>query len=434
MSADTIFALASARGKAGISVVRISGPNAFAAAGSLGARGLAPRHAALRQLRTRDGIALDEAIVIAFEAPGSFTGENVLEIQIHGSMATINALLGDLALMDGLRSAEPGEFTRRAMENGRLDLSQVEGLADLIDAETEYQRVQALHVLQGGLTGLVTGWRHGLVRAMALLDATIDFPDEEDAPPDPSDEVAAILDRLEKEFGREIAGSRAAERLRDGFEVAIVGPPNVGKSTLLNALAGREAALTSSRAGTTRDVIEVRMDVSGIPVTILDTAGLRDSGDELEALGIERARRRAEEADVRIFLTFDGKPAGLGVSHRPEDIVCRGKCDVFATGEGLAVSGKTGEGLDGLIHRIEAVLSPRIGISRAAIRARHRNAISRGLKSLVTARDMLSDGPFEPELVHEHLRACVHALNSLLGKVDVEEVLDEIFSSFCMGK
>ena len=434
MSADTIFALASARGKAGISVVRISGPDAFDAAGRLGANRLTPRQAALRRLRTKNGAILDEAIVIAYEAPKSFTGENIVEIQIHGSVATINALLGDLALMDGLRTAEPGEFTRRAMENGRLDLSQVEGLADLIEAETEYQRMQALHVLQGGLTGLVAGWRRGLVRAMALLDATMDFPDEEDAPLDPSDEIAGILEGLEREFRFEIAGSRAAERLRDGFEIAIVGPPNVGKSTLLNALAGRDAALTSSRAGTTRDVIEVRMDVNGIPVTFLDTAGMRNSGDELETLGIERARLRAEAADVRVFLTLDGEVADLGVIRRPEDVVCRGKCDVVNVGEGLAVSGKTGEGLNRLIRRIEAVLLPRVRVSRAAIRARHRNAISRGLNSVVMARAMLSHSSFEPELVHEQIRACTHALNSLLGKVDVEDVLDEIFSSFCMGK
>ncbi len=434
MSTDTIFALATARGKAGISVVRISGPDAFVAADTLGAKQLTARRAALRSLRAANGGLIDEAIVIAYEAPGSFTGENIVEFQLHGSLASINSLIDELARIDGLRLAEPGEFTRRAMENGRLDLSQVEGLADLIEAETECQRLQALHVLQGGLTELVERWRRSLIRAMALLDSIIDFPDEDDAPLDPSPEIAGILASLEEDFSREITGSHAAERIRDGFEIAIVGPPNIGKSTLLNALAGRDAALTSSRAGTTRDVIEVRMDIGGIPVTVLDTAGIRESGDELESLGIERALSRAEAADIRVFLTSDGTVSELGMVPETGDIVARGKCDLVSTGSGLAVSGKTGEGLDRLIVGIEAALLPRVGVSRTAIRVRHRNAIESAWKLVTSAQALLAHESFEPELMHEELRACAHALNSLLGKVDVEDVLDEIFSSFCMGK
>ena len=270
LSLDTIFALATAPGKAGVAVVRVSGPEAGQAGARLFGTLPAPHHARTRILKDANGHRLDQALVLFFPAGQSFTGEDVLELHLHGSVATVNAVLRVLGDMPGLRIAEPGEFTRRALENGCLDLAQVEGLADLIDAETEAQRKQALRVLSGDLGKTAESWRSDLIRAAALIEATIDFADEE-VPVDVTPEVEALLARVSSSLETEIAGVQTAERIRTGFEVAIVGAPNVGKSTLLNALAGREAAITSEYAGTTRDVIEVRMDLAGLPVTLLDT-------------------------------------------------------------------------------------------------------------------------------------------------------------------
>jgi tRNA modification GTPase len=284
---DTIYALASARGKAGVAVVRLSGPEAHDAARALCGPLPEPRRTALRVLRWQ-GRDLDHALVICFEKCASFTGEASVEFHLHGSQAVVAEVLRVLAEQPGLRLAQAGEFTRRALENGCLDLAQVEGLADLIDAETEAQRVQALRVLSGAIGQKVEAWRRDIIRAAALMEATIDFADE-DVPVDVTPEVRGLLDGLLDSIGKEVAGASVAERIREGFEVAIIGAPNAGKSTLLNALAGREAAITSEIAGTTRDVIEVKMDLAGLAVTVLDTAGLRETSDQVEALGVELA-------------------------------------------------------------------------------------------------------------------------------------------------
>ncbi|GHF02452.1 tRNA modification GTPase MnmE [Aliiroseovarius zhejiangensis] len=428
---DTIFSLASARGKSGVAVVRISGPQAFLAGRTL-AGGLPPiRKAGLRQLVAADGRVLDEALVLCFDAGASFTGEEVVEFQLHGSTAVVRAVLDELSTLPDLRLAEPGEFTRRALENERLDLAQVEGLADLLDAETEAQRRQAFNILSGALGELAERWRRDLIRAAALLEATIDFADEE-VPVDVSPEVTTLLGDVLNTLRRETAATRIAERIRDGFEVAIVGAPNAGKSTLLNALAGRDAAITSEIAGTTRDVIEVQMELSGLPVTVLDTAGLRTAQDSVEAIGVERALTRAKAADLRVFLISDQAEA-LPISPTGDDIVVSGKADLRKV-DGLAVSGRTGQGVDTLVSQIARVLEDRVKGAGIATRARHRKAMQLALEALEDARIEVERGPDRAEFAAEEIRTAIRALDSLVGRVDVEHLLDEIFASFCLGK
>jgi tRNA modification GTPase len=429
---DTIYALASARGKAGVAVVRISGPKAHEALGMMAAVPKA-RQASLRRLLWQ-GVLLDEALVLVFEEGASFTGEASVELHLHGGQAVVAAVLNVLASISGLRLAEAGEFTRRALENGCLDLTQVEGLADLIDAETEAQRVQSLRVLSGAIGKKVEGWRRDLVRAAALLEATIDFVDE-DVPVDVMPEVHELLSGLKNDLTHEIAGSKVAERIREGFEVAIVGRPNVGKSTLLNAFAGRKAAITSEIAGTTRDVIEVRMDVDGLAVTFLDTAGLRDTEDMVEALGIDLAIERANAADLRIFLT-DSSEKIEGVAAQEGDLIVLGKADRLTDeGRGLArVSGLTGEGVSWLLASVSEVLSNRVAGAGTLTRARHRNAITGAVNALEAAMAELEKPFVVVELAAEELRLASRALEVLLGRIDVEILLGEIFASFCIGK
>jgi tRNA modification GTPase len=426
---DTIFALASAQGRAGVAVVRLSGPSAFAAVQVLCGDVPGARRASLRLIRDGDDI-LDQALVLTFAKGASFTGEESAELHLHGSVATIRAVLAALGRQPGLRLAQPGEFTRRALENGRLDLTQVEGLADLIDAETEAQRRQAMRVLEGAVGRRAEGWRRDLIRAAALLEATIDFADE-DVPVDVGPEVQALLSGVSADLSRELAGADAAERIRDGFEVAIVGRPNAGKSTLLNALAGREAALTSEYEGTTRDVIEVRMSLGGLAVTLLDTAGLRASDDPVERMGIDRAITRAGQADLRIFL-LDGEDAPL-LTPRPGDLIVQGKADRLTGSPGLAVSGKTGEGLDLLLTAITDDLSGRVTGAGIVVRARQRQAVQTAVSHLNQALAGLA-AETAAELVADDLRRSIAALDSLVGRVDVEHLLDVIFASFCIGK
>ena len=424
---DTIFALASARGKAGVAVMRVSGPQAHGALARLCAVPAA-RQAALRQL-VWQGQVLDEALVLVFDEGASFTGEASVELQVHGSLGVIKALTQALAAI-GLRPAEAGEFTRRALENGRLDLAQVEGLADLIDAETEAQRRQALRVLSGAVGKRAEGWRKDLIRAGALVEATIDFADE-DVPVDVTPEVLGLIDGLLTDLRREIAGTSVAERVRDGFEVAILGAPNAGKSTLLNALAGREAAITSEIAGTTRDVIEVRMDLDGLAVTLLDTAGLRETADRVEQIGVTRALERAGAADLRVFL-LDHPTETLLMAPRVGDIVVQGKADLHPGPD--AVSGRTGQGLDQLVARISAVLVGKAASAGVMTRERHRIAMIRAVETMESARHQVQRPGGAAELVALDLRRAARALDVMVGRVDTEDLLDEIFASFCIGK
>ncbi len=427
---DTIFALASAQGKAGVAIVRISGPCAHGALAHLTRKDASTRGMRLCSLYDMQGQHLDDALVLTFESPASFTGEDVVELHLHGSVAVVSAVLRTLGNIEGLRLAEPGEFTRRAMENGKLDLSQVEGLADLIEAETESQRRQAQEVLSGRLGELAERWRIDLIRAASLIEAVIDFADE-DIPTDVTPEVSALVAKVIAELGAETEGVHMAERIRSGFEVAIVGAPNVGKSTLLNALAGRDAAITSEFAGTTRDVIEVRMDLDGLAVTFLDTAGLRETADVVEKMGISLAKSRAERADVRVFLAENA--SDLDVPVKDGDIVVRPKADLHED-KTDSVSGVTGEGVSNLISAISGVLKSRSANAGVATRERHRLAMDRSKRALDKAQSLLSGETEQYEMVAEELRIAIRALESLVGRVDVENLLDEIFASFCLGK
>ena len=420
---DTIFALASAPGKAGVSIFRISGSGAQDIAIKL--CGNVPICRGLRVLRYNETV-LDKVLVLSFKQGASFTGEDVIEFHCHGSPAVVATISDSLSAV-GARLADPGEFTRRALQNERLDLCQVEGLSDLIEAETEVQRRQAYALMDGGLTDKVDRWRANLVRATALVEVTIDFVDE-DVPVDVSVEVNTLISSVVRDLQSEIEGSFVAERVREGFEVAIIGPPNIGKSTLLNTLAGRQAAITSEIAGTTRDVIEVRMDLNGIPVTILDTAGLRETKDKIEELGVVLARKRAELADLRVFLTLDGKTIGLGVDPGSDDLVLRGKAD-----DGGGISGKTGAGLDQMIKHITSVLGDRVAFAQSAVRQRHRLAMKDAINYIFQAKKLLASNG-ESELIAMELNTALHAMNSIIGRVGVEDLLDEIFASFCLGK
>ncbi len=427
---DTIFALASAQGKAGVSVIRISGPLALGAANQICDRPLPAKGRGLRCLLDLDGGHLDEALVLTFAAPASFTGEDSVEFQVHGSTAVVSAVLDRLTKSPDLRLAEPGEFTRRALENGKLDLAQVEALADLIDAETEAQRKQAQVVLAGALGDLAERWRADLIRAASLIEVTIDFADE-DVPVDVTPEVTSLLKTVASDLQSETEGVKIAERIRDGFEVAIIGAPNVGKSTLLNMLAGREAAITSEFAGTTRDVIEVRMDLAGLPVTLLDTAGLRETDDHVEGIGIELARKRAEQADLRVFLVEPDEV--LELEMKPGDIRLRPKADMREDDTG-SISGKTGQGIDHLVSHISDVLKDRSTQVGIATRTRHREMMLSALSSLNEAQTVLQRGAEFYEIAAEDIRSAVRSLEMLVGRVGVENLLDEIFSSFCLGK
>ncbi len=389
-----------------------------------------PSRRGLRTLVDSSGEHLDEALILVFPEGQSFTGEQVVELHLHGSIAVVGAVLRTLGDMPDLRPAEAGEFTRRALDNGRLDLAQVEGLADLIDAETEGQRRQALRVLSGDLGKLAEGWRQKLLRAAALLEATIDFADE-DVPVDVSPEVITLLQNVRTELERESTGVKIAERLRTGFEVAIVGAPNAGKSTLLNRLAGREAAITSAIAGTTRDVIEVRMDLNGLPVTILDTAGLRETDDEIEVIGVRLARDRAEKADIRVYLQLPNDEVGIKILEG--DLVLRAKSDLY-DGENIGISGMTGDGIDHLIAHLTNTLTSRVAIVGVAMRERHRLAMQKSLGFLESAQAAMGSSSFMEDLVAEDIRTATRAIDSLVGRIDVEDVLGEIFSSFCIGK
>jgi tRNA modification GTPase len=431
---DTIFAPATGHGIAGIAVIRISGPAAWVVLARLTGPALPPlRRAALRVLRGTDGGELDRALVIRFDAGASYTGEPVAELQCHGGRAVVSAVLEALARHPGCRLAEPGEFTRRAFEAGRMDLAEVEALGDLLAAETELQRRQAVRGLGGALQRQAEAWRADLLRALALVEATIDWADE-DVPEQVAPEVLDLVGGVREGIVREIGLSAGAERLRTGLEVALVGAPNSGKSSIINTLAGREAAITSPRPGTTRDVLELRYDLGGLPVVFLDMAGLRETGDEVERIGVARATARAEAAALRLFVrAVDAAPA-LEEARlwRPGDLRVWAKTDLGGGPGDVAVSAKTGAGIPDLLGRVAAALADKVAGDGLVGHLRQRRALDSAAEALARALDEVRKG--EAELVAENLLAAFRDLERLLGRVGVEDVLDAVFAAFCLGK
>ncbi|MEO1681331.1 MAG: tRNA uridine-5-carboxymethylaminomethyl(34) synthesis GTPase MnmE [Pseudomonadota bacterium] len=426
---DTIFARSTPPGRSGVAIVRLSGPASWDAIHRLTGRTLPPaRYMARRNIRY-DGELIDQSVVVLFEEGRSFTGEQGAEIQLHGSEAVVRATLAALAQLGGLRPASAGDFTRRALENNRMTLSEVEGLSALLEAETDAQRRLAVGVAGGGLRIMVDRWRQSLVHLLASIEVSVDFADEEV----PQAVDAALIGTLRETAANariEADGVRDAGKIARGFEVAIVGAPNVGKSTLLNRLAGRDAALTSDIAGTTRDIVEVRMEIAGQLVTLLDTAGIREAADTVERLGVDRARTRAEAADLRVFLG----QVPVGVEVQCGDLAVRAKADLLSTAEGLAVSGTTGQGISDLLEAIGQELSGRVAQASLAITSRQSAALSAAAEALDRAADMLETDVDSPELAAEDIRSAIQALDVLVGRISPEEVLGEIFAQFCIGK
>lgn len=430
---DIIFAPASGAGRAAVAIVRLSGAGTSDVLLRLCGRVPQPRRASLARLRDpANGEEIDQALVLWFPGPNSFTGEDMAEFHCHGGRSVMQALLRVLGEQSGCRPAGPGEFTRRALANGRMSLDQVEGLADLIDAETDAQRRQALRSLEGETGQAVRLWREKIVEAMALMEAAIDFSDESDVSDKVIADSLAIAQSIRDQIESELMKPQRPERLREGYRVVLAGPPNAGKSTLLNALARREAAIVSPIPGTTRDVIEVHLDLGGLPVILIDTAGLRDSADLIEQEGIRRTLRSIDEADLVLWLKPPGgeEPQGFTIDH----IRVGTKMDAGeATGE-IVLSAKTGAGVETLLHEVQrrAEMSLGSGLGSLITRTRHRSAFEEALGCL--DRALAGDAEGATELVAEDLRLGARALGRVTGEVGIEEVLDRLFAGFCIGK
>ncbi|MHA6686072.1 tRNA uridine-5-carboxymethylaminomethyl(34) synthesis GTPase MnmE [Mesorhizobium sp. A556] len=435
---DTIVALSSGRLPAGVAVVRISGSQSRFVAETISGPIPPPRQASYRTLRNGDGGVLDRGLVLFFPGPGSFTGEDSAEFHVHGSRAVVAALLDCLVSFPGVRHAEPGEFTRRAFLNGKLDLTETEALADLLNAETEAQRRFAMLNASGAQSELYGAWRKRLIHARAMVEADIDFADEEDVPGSVADSVWRDVDALQSEMETHIEGFHAAEIMRDGYDVVIVGAPNAGKSSLLNALARRDAAIVTEEAGTTRDLIEVALDIGGLRVRVTDTAGIRAGAGSVEAIGIERARERAHSADLVLVLLDINAPVPVDLDFggiatlrigTKSDLVARPAAEQFD----LAVSTRDGQGLGELLAKIGARAAEAVGSAGDVLpsRARHVELLR---ETVCYMQEAVHSTDLAPELRCESLRLAGHTLGRIVGTVDVEDLLDVIFSQFCIGK
>jgi tRNA modification GTPase len=441
---DTIFALSSAPGKAGVSVFRISGNNALRAI-ELICPGvtLKPREASLVNLYSPiNNLVIDKAIALYFKAPNSFTGEDVIEFHTHGSIAICNMLIEVLISIDGFRLAEPGEFSKRAFLNNKMDLTSAEGLADLIEAETSMQVRQAIRQMSGELEQIYERWRHSLLKIQSLLEAYIDFPDE-DIPNSVLEAVNSSLNQLKFEINEHLNDNTRGERLRSGLRLTIFGPPNAGKSSLLNYLARREVAIVSAQAGTTRDVIETHLDIGGYPIILLDTAGMRETNDIIEVEGIKRARIAAEQADIKIFIFDASLPEQNGENFKDliddDTIILGNKVDLtnnlpesyFKDRNIIHISVKEKIGLENLLEAIikQAEILARPSETPAITRIRYR-------KSLNNALELLDNFNFAKDIVlaAEDIRLSARALSQITGKITVDEILGEIFANFCIGK
>jgi tRNA modification GTPase len=447
---QTIFALSSGRPPSALAVVRVSGPCASLVLTSLAGKMPAPRQASRRLLHDGAGQPIDDSVVLWFPGPGSATGEDVAEFHVHGGRAVLAALLAAISGIPNMRAAEPGEFTRRAFENGKLDLTEAEGLDDLIHADTDRQRRQALRQLQGLLGNRARDWRERIIEASALIEAGIDFSDEGDVPAELMAPAVRAIGALRDEIAEVLAAQGQAERLRDGLVVAIAGEPNVGKSTLINQLARRDVAIVSPHAGTTRDVIEVQLDLDGYPVTVIDTAGIRESDDPVEQEGVRRARARAEDADLVLWLVEAGRavdpdamsllgksgnassPSGGAIWIVRNKIDLGGVEDVRLRGE-FGIAASRGDGIPELVDALVKFAADFFGTTEGVLvtRARQRDLLRRASDSLRRSLELVEEGE---ELAAEELRAAAYALGRLLGRVDVEDVLGAIFQKFCVGK
>lgn len=433
---DTIYALSSGAVPSGVAIIRLSGPAVRFALETMTGGVPDARRARLASLRHPDsGELIDSALVLFFTTPASFTGEDVAEFHVHGGRAVVAALLAALACLPGCRPAEPGEFTRRAFEGGRLDLVEVEGLADLIAAETESQRRQALNAARGGLSQRADAWRSDIIKARAAIEADLDFADEEDVPATMADAARTVAATLRDGIAAVLAEAGRGERVRDGLQVVLLGPPNAGKSSLLNAIARRDVAIVTAQPGTTRDVMEAHLDLDGYAVTLIDTAGLRQAADEIEAEGIRRGRARAGAADLIIWLDDRGRAAPDEVRGFGADILTvASKADLgggAGTAADLAVSVNDPASLRRLIDAIAGRAAASLGREPALVtRARQRRCLEAAVAALTAA---LTPGLPE-EIVADHLRAAGDAVGRLSGRIDVEDVLGDIFSSFCIGK
>jgi tRNA modification GTPase len=432
LSGDTIFALASAYGRAGVAIVRVSGPCASLALTKIaGLSKPEPRRAVVRTLFDGEGAAIDDALVLWFAGPASFTGEDVAEFHVHGGRAIIETLLAALSALPGMRPAEPGEFTRRAVENGKLDLTRAEAIADLVDAETEAQRRQALRQYEGALTSLYDGWRERLIAASAWAEAAIDFSEEE-IPEDLRKRSGRQAFEILDEIKAHLNDSHRGEIVRDGVRLTVIGPPNAGKSSLLNALARRDVAIVSETPGTTRDVIEVKLDIGGYSVIVSDTAGLRETYDAVESEGVRRALASAEHADLVLLLLDGSQP--FGGEWPKADLTVWNKSDLPWPWQqsGLRISARSGDGLEALLTELSRQVREKLERPNEAppiTRARHRRALEEAAASLTRALNAS-----EPELMAEDMRLALRSLGRITGRVDIEDLLDVIFRDFCIGK